>query len=68
MKKEWTFKGGNIQVDLNSKVAFICGSTSGIGRAIALEMAKNGADIVLNKGSEASAEEAGEDIEQLVKN
>src|SRR4030042_6544579 len=54
-----------MRVDLNSKVAFICGSTSGIGRVIALEMARNGADIVLNGRSEESAREALEDIERL---
>ena len=44
------------------------GSTSGIGKAIALEMAKNGADIVLTGRSEKSATEAMEEIGRLGRN
>jgi NAD(P)-dependent dehydrogenase (short-subunit alcohol dehydrogenase family) len=57
-----------MQVDLDSQVAFISGSTIGIGGAIALEMARNGADIAINGKSEESAPEILENIEQLVKN
>lgn len=54
-----------MQVDLNNQVAFVCGSSSGIGRAIAVVLAKNGADIVLNGRAEASAREAIDEIQRL---
>lgn len=37
-----------MKTDLTGKVAFVFGSTQGIGKAIALKLAENGSDIVLN--------------------
>jgi len=37
-----------LRADLTGKVAFVAGSTFGIGRAIALKFAENGADIVVH--------------------
>ncbi len=37
-----------MQADLTDKVAFVTGSTNDIGKAIALKLAQNGADIILN--------------------
>jgi len=54
-----------VQVDLNNQVAFVCGSNSGIGRAIAVVLAKNGADIVLNGRAAASAREVIDEIQPL---
>lgn len=34
-------------IDLKGKTALVCGSTQGIGRAIAIQMAKSGASIIL---------------------
>jgi len=51
---------------LENKVAFITGASRGIGRAIALEMAKNGADIaVCYSSSESAAEEVCRQIREL---
>ena len=52
--------------DLKGKVALITGGSRGIGRAIALRLAKNGADVVVNYvRHRKDAEEIVADIEQL---
>lgn len=43
---------------LNNKIAFITGASRGIGRAIALEMARNGADVAICYSSNEAAAEA----------
>jgi len=54
-----------MKADLTGKVAFITGSTSGIGKAIALELAKNGADIALNGRNQAAALKIANEIEKF---
>jgi 3-oxoacyl-[acyl-carrier protein] reductase len=54
-----------LQVDLKNKAAVITGSTTGIGRTIALMLAANGADIVLNNVIEDGAEATVKEIEAL---
>jgi len=50
---------------LAGQKAVVTGATSGIGRAIALEFARSGADVVINYIGEASeAEKVAQDIEQ----
>ncbi|RDW19454.1 beta-ketoacyl-ACP reductase [Oceanobacillus arenosus] len=51
---------------LKGKNALITGASRGIGRAIALELAKNGVNLVINyAGNEAKAQSVVEEVEQL---
>jgi 3-oxoacyl-[acyl-carrier protein] reductase len=54
-----------VQIDLTGRVAIVTGSTSGIGRAIAMALARNGADIVLNNVVEEGAESTMREIQSL---
>ncbi|WP_053366161.1 3-oxoacyl-[acyl-carrier-protein] reductase [Bacillus sp. FJAT-27245] len=51
---------------LEGKTALVTGASRGIGREIALELARQGANVVINyAGSEAKANEAAEEIKAL---
>jgi len=50
---------------LNGKVAVVTGGASGIGRAIALELARRGSDVVIADLHEARTAEVGAEIEAL---
>lgn len=57
--------GGNENM-LNGKVALVTGGSRGIGKAIALSLAKNGANVVVNySGNEAAAQQVVEEITAL---
>ena len=53
---------------LEGKIALVTGASRGIGRAIALELAKNGANVVVNyAGSQGKAEDVVNEIKYLDK-
>ncbi len=55
-----------MQHQLSGKKALITGSSRGIGRAIAIDLARNGADIIVHYvGNTSNAEEVKEQIEAL---
>jgi len=50
------------------RLALVTGASRGIGRAIAVELAKNGCDVVVNyKGSEEKAREVAKEVEAIGK-
>lgn len=49
-----------MQIDLAGKTALITGSTEGIGYAIARQLARAGADVVINGRSEEKTAKAAE--------
>ena len=52
--------------ELNGKIALVTGSSRGIGKGIALSLARAGADVVVNYvGSEQAAHEVAAEIEKM---
>ncbi len=54
-----------MRVDLNGKVALVTGAALGIGRAISLALAQNGADLVLNDIDRPATEALAHEIHKL---
>jgi 2-hydroxycyclohexanecarboxyl-CoA dehydrogenase len=54
-----------MKTDLYGKVAIVTGSSKGIGKAIALKFAENGADVVVNARNQDSALQVVEEIKGL---
>lgn len=54
-----------MKADLSQRVALVTGSAKGIGRAIALCLAENGADVVINDLDESQGKKTSEEIKAL---
>jgi len=54
-------------MNLEGKSAIVTGAGSGVGRAIALEFARNGADVLISDINESAAKEVAEELERLGK-
>lgn len=52
-----------MNLDLLNKTAIVCGSTQGIGKCVAIEMAKNGANIVLVARNESKLKEVASELD-----
>ena len=57
-----------MDINLNKQVAIVTGSSSGIGKGIAISLAKSGAIVIVNHSSEHSRPEAEETLKQSKKN
>jgi 3-oxoacyl-[acyl-carrier protein] reductase len=58
--------GGQVMIDLSGKSAVVTGGSRGIGRAIALRLATQGADVAFSyRGNEAAAKDTAAAIEAL---
>lgn len=54
-----------MDLDLKGKTALVTGSTKGIGKAIAIELAREGADVIINGRQEASVNETVAELKNL---
>lgn len=54
-----------MDLNLNHKLALITGSTKGIGKAIAMELAREGADVIINGRQEEEVEKVTDEIRGL---
>jgi 3-oxoacyl-[acyl-carrier protein] reductase len=53
-----------MELGLKNKVAFVAASSQGLGKAVALELAKEGAKVIINGRRKESLEQAKKEIEQ----
>ena len=57
-----------MNINLNKQVAIVTGSSSGIGKGIAISLAKSGAIVIVNHSSEHSRPEAEETLKTIEEN
>jgi 3-oxoacyl-[acyl-carrier protein] reductase len=53
-----------MELGLKNKVAFVAASSQGLGKAVALELAQEGAKVIINGRSKESLEKTKQEIEQ----
>ena len=58
-------KGATVELGIQGKRAFVSGSSSGIGKAIALELAREGCAVVVHGRDATRAEETAHEIEAM---
>ena len=54
-----------MNLELQGKLALVSGSTAGIGRAIARSLAQEGARVIVNGRSQASVDQAVDELKSL---
>jgi len=54
-----------MDMGLNNKTALVTGSTKGIGKAIAIELAKEGVNVLINGRNDEEVERTVEEIKLL---
>ncbi len=54
-----------MDLHLTNKLALITGSTKGIGKAIAIEMAREGTDVIINGRNEAEVTKVVKEIQTM---
>jgi 3-oxoacyl-[acyl-carrier protein] reductase len=54
-----------MELGINNKVAFIAASSKGLGKSVALELAKEGVKVIINGRNEADLEKTKKEIEEL---
>ena len=57
-----------MDLHLTNKLALITGSTKGIGKAIAIEMAREGTDVIINGRNEAEVTKVVKEIQTMFPN
>src|SRR3954452_5337131 len=61
-----SLRRGDAMIDLSGKSAIVTGGSRGIGRAIALRLAIQGADVAFSyRGNEAAAKDTAAEVEKL---
>ena len=54
-----------MELGLKNKTAFIAASSQGLGKAVALELAKEGANVIINGRNNETLESAKKEIEKI---
>ena len=56
-----------MELGLRNKIAFVAASSQGLGKAVALELAKEGAKLIINGRNKENLESTKKEIEKMKK-